>query len=285
MLAGVPAAQGPMQLSIVTWNINSVRLRLDLLVKFLRRHRPDVVCLQETKCPDASFPRRRLARLGYTHIECAGQKGYHGVATLARIPIVRLGCVDFNGTGHARHLAVAIPGANGARPLVVHNVYVPSGGDEPDVDRNPKFREKLVFLRGMADWFAAYGDWERARMILVGDLNVAPLETDVWSHRQLLRVVSHTPIEVEHLERLQRSQGWADIMRRHIPPQEKLFTWWSYRARNWRSSNRGRRLDHIWATPALASASKELAVLTEPRDWPRPSDHVPVLAKFDLSAP
>jgi exodeoxyribonuclease-3 len=117
-------------------------------------------------------------------------------------------------------------------------------------------------------------------MIMVGDLNVAPLPTDVWSHKQLLKVVSHTPEEVERLERVQASHDWVDVMRRHVPAEEKLFTWWSYRNRDWRASNRGRRLDHIWTTPALDGAAVSMTVAAETRDWQRTSDHVPVIADF-----
>lgn len=273
-----------MRFTLATWNINSVRLRLDLVAEFVRRYQPDILCLQETKCIDGSFPLKGLASMGFRHLECHGQKGYHGVATLSRLPMVRLGAYDFNGTGEARHLAVAIAPEAGTRHIVLHNVYVPAGGDVPDVAVNPKFGQKLSYLAGMAEWFAAYGDRASPRMILAGDLNVAPLETDVWSHRQLLKVVSHTPVEVTHLARLQETHAWVDVMRAHVPPEEKLFTWWSYRARDWRLSNRGRRLDHIWTTPALRGTSRSMRVLDEARDWARPSDHAPVLAEFEIGA-
>ena len=107
----------------------------------------------------------------------------------------------------------------------------------------------------MEAWFAGLRGKRGNRMILVGDLNVAPLETDVWSHKQLLKVVSHTPAEVERFLRVQAAHDWVDVMRRHVPAEEKLFTWWSYRNRDWRASNRGRRLDHIWTTPALDGAA------------------------------
>ena len=113
-------------------------------------------------------------------------------------------------------------------------------------------------------------------------MNVAPLETDVWSHKQLLKVVSHTPVEVEALARLARSQGWIDVVRRFIPPEEKLFSWWSYRARNWETSDRGRRLDHIWVTPALEDALSGACVLKPARGWDTPSDHVPVIATLEV---
>jgi exodeoxyribonuclease III len=163
---------------------------------------------------------------------------------------------------------------------VLHNIYVPAGGDVPDPALNEKFRHKLDFLEAMDAWFKAMRGKARTRMILVGDLNVAPLPTDVWSHKQLLKVVSHTPVEVERFARVQASRNWVDVMRRHVPAEEKLFTWWSYRNRDWRASNRGRRLDHIWTTPALDGAATSMTVLDEARDWPRTSDHVPVIADF-----
>jgi exodeoxyribonuclease-3 len=147
---------------------------------------------------------------------------------------------------------------------------------------NDKFAHKLTFLDEMTDW------WPRARspgdrLVVVGDLNIAPLETDVWSHKQLLSVVSHTPVEVERLTRMQRSLDFVDAVRRFIPPEEKLFTWWSYRARDWRAANRGRRLDHIWVTQPLAPALTGARVIADARGWqPKPSDHVPVIV--DLAA-
>lgn len=269
-----------MHFRLATWNINSVRLRLALVERLIIEHQPDILCLQEIKCVNDAFPLAALARHGYRHIEICGQKGYHGVATLSRLPILSaVDRQDFHGRGEARHLAVSLD-AGEAQPIVVHNLYVPAGGDEPDPDTNPKFRDKLDFLHGTAAWFEAASRKARGRMVLAGDLNVAPLETDVWSHRQLLRVVSHTPVEVEGLKRLQASYDWVDVMRRHVPPEEKLFTWWSYRNRDWRASNRGRRLDHVWATPDLAATSRTMRVLSEARDWTRGSDHVPVIVDF-----
>ena len=167
-------------------------------------------------------------------------------------------------------------------PVTLHNFYVPAGGDVPDETANPKFGQKLTYLTEMSRWFSELDDKMASRMILVGDLNVAPLETDVWSHKQLLKVVSHTPVEVEHMDTLRSAHDWIDVMRHHVPAEEKLFTWWSYRARDWRQSNRGRRLDHVWVTPALRDASRSMRVIDEARDWKRPSDHAPVLVEFDL---
>jgi exodeoxyribonuclease III len=272
-----------MRIRLATWNINSVRLRLALVERFVRVLQPDVLCLQEIKCVDGRFPELPLRALGFSHVAIAGQKGYHGVATLSRIPFIPIERRDICGRGHARHLSVALNGGAAAQnPLVLHNVYVPAGGDVPDPALNPKFRHKLDFLEAMEAWFRGLRGKTKNRMILVGDLNVAPLPTDVWSHKQLLKVVSHTPAEVERFERLQASHAWIDVMRRHVPPEQTLYTWWSYRARDWRASNRGRRLDHIWTTPALDGAAVSMTVLDETRDWPRTSDHVPVIADFEI---
>ena len=268
-----------MRFRLSTWNINSVRLRLDLVRRFVRAQKPDILCLQEIKCLESNFPFHQLRALGFAHIAVAGQKGYHGVATLSRIPFTLIERRDICGRGHARHLSIALDGT-GKTPLVLHNVYVPAGGDIPDPALNERFRHKLDFLEALACWFEGMRAKAKSRMIMVGDLNVAPLPTDVWSHKQLLKVVSHTPAEVERLERVQASHRWVDVMRRHVPAEQKLFTWWSYRNRDWRASNRGRRLDHIWMTPALDGATRSMTVLDKARDWPRTSDHVPVIADF-----
>jgi exodeoxyribonuclease-3 len=274
-----------MRFRLATWNINSVRLRLDLIERFVKAFKPDVLCLQEIKCADDSFPELPLRALGFDHVAVAGQKAYHGVATLSRIPFEVIERRDICGRGHARHLSVAFSGGpRGSKAIQLHNVYVPSGGDVPDPALNPKFQHKLDFLEAMQGWFAGMGEKTKNRMVLVGDLNVAPLPTDVWSHAQLLKVVSHTPAEVERFNAVLASHDWVDVMRRHVPAEESLFTWWSYRARDWRASNRGRRLDHIWATPALDGAAVSMTVADETRDWPRPSDHVPVIADFVIDA-
>ncbi|YBV96070.1 exodeoxyribonuclease III [Phyllobacteriaceae bacterium JZ32] len=267
-----------MPFSIATWNINSVRLRLPLVEQFLRDYQPDVLCLQETKCPDDLFPHKAFRALGYEHIAISGQKGYHGVATLSRRPLSEVDRIGFCGIGDCRHLSAVVTA--GGKRLRIHNFYVPAGGDEPDPEINPKFKHKLGFLEEMKAIIADMGDG--CSSVLVGDLNIAPLETDVWSHKQLLTVVSHTPVETEGLEVVRRMGGWSDLIRHHIPPEEKIFTWWSYRARDWEASDRGRRLDHIWGSPDLEGDLSSVAILREARGWDRPSDHVPVIAHFNL---
>ncbi len=167
----------------------------------------------------------------------------------------------------------------GGETLALHNIYVPAGGDIPDPALNPKFKQKLAYLKALAAWRPCNGG---GLAILVGDFNVAPLETDVWSHKQLLKVVSHTPVEVEALAKVQNEGAWSDLVRRFIPPERKLYSWWSYRARDWAASDRGRRLDHIWASPSLAGKALSAEVLKEARGWEGPSDHVPVVAGLDL---
>ncbi|MFZ2101854.1 MAG: exodeoxyribonuclease III [Oricola sp.] len=267
-----------MTFTIATWNINSVRLRMPIVESFLRDRQPDVLCLQETKCPNDQFPSSAFRKLGYEHIEMHGQKGYHGVATISKYPLEEAVRRDFCGIGDTRHLdcIVKLP----KRAIRIHNFYVPAGGDEPDPAINPKFAHKLAFLDEMREITADAGAADSA--ILVGDLNIAPLETDVWSHRQLLKVVSHTPIETETLEDLRKAGGWSDLMRVFIPPEEKIFTWWSYRAKDWDEADRGRRLDHVWGSPDLEPLLKDITVLREARGWTQPSDHVPVIAGFSL---
>jgi exodeoxyribonuclease-3 len=133
----------------------------------------------------------------------------------------------------------------------------------------------------MTDW-AKEAKKSKKKLIILGDFNIAPLEHDVWSHKQLLNVVSHTPAEVERLDALKDSLGWCDLGRHFIKPEEKLYSWWSYRNRDWRKSNRGRRLDHIWVTPGLTPALKSFAIHQDARDWDSPSDHVPVMVDMAL---
>lgn len=267
-------------LTIASWNINSVRLRLDLVRKFLRAHKPDILCLQETKCQNDQFPLKALKAAGYEHITVHGQKGYHGVATLSRHPFKETYTEQFCGKDDARVQRVRLD-LGGAGPLEIHNYYVPAGGDIPDPEQNEKFAHKLEFLDEMARFYS--GRDRGAPVVLLGDLNIAPLEHDVWSHKQLLKVVSHTPVEVERLRKVQDSLGWVDVTRAERPEPEKLYTWWSYRARDWAASDRGRRLDHIWVTPELAPRARNIRILRDARGWTKPSDHVPILVDIAAS--
>lgn len=260
------------RLRIASWNINSLRLRLPLLRVLADTLDPDVICLQETKVQDSEFPVAAPAELGYPHALWRGMKGYNGVAIFSRRPIAAhdIG-PDWCGRSDSRHLCVTVAAAGG--PIELHDFYVPAGGDVPDRAANPKFAHKLDFIAEARGWFAARTGLARA--VLVGDLNIAPLDCDVWNHRQLLDVVSHTPPETEGLLAWQHA-GFVDAVRHFVPAPEKLFTWWSYRNRDWRASDRGRRLDHAWVTPDLVPALRGFQVLKDARDWERGSDHVPV---------
>lgn len=270
-----------MSLRVATWNINSVRLRIDNVCRFLQEWQPDILCLQETKCPQGQFPSAPLRELGYGHIAEHGQKGYHGVAIVSRLPFHENSqhSREFCGKGDCRHVSITL---GRDRPITLHNFYVPAGGDEPDATINEKFDHKLKFLDEMDGWFAKGSQKQGHEGILVGDLNIAPLEHDVWSHKDLLKVVSHTPIETKGLNRVQAAGKWVDVMRQHVPADQKLYTWWSYRAKDWDAANRGRRLDHIWATAPVAKTSSKLEIVRDARGWKQPSDHVPVIADFDL---
>ena len=260
-----------MPFTICTWNINSVRLREGLVQRLMREEAPDVLCLQECKSPTEKIP--SFEDLGYGHVVARGQKGYNGVAIFSKFPIEEVSALDHADLGHARHVSARLP--NG---VLIHNYYVPAGGDVPDREVNEKFGQKLDYITAMRD---AFREEMPEKSILVGDLNIAPREDDVWSHKQLLKVVSHTPVEVEHLETARDAGGWVDVTRADIP-EGQLYSWWSYRARDWNAADKGRRLDHVWASADIAGAAHGSRVLRDARGWEKPSDHAPVFASFDL---
>ena len=269
-----------MQLTVTSWNINSVRLRIGMVTDFLATHAPDVLCLQETKTPDEQFPAKAFEKAGYVHQAFIGQKGYNGVAILSRFPLLGREVMAFCERQDARHISAVLgPEAGAAAGIVLHDFYVPAGGDVPDRALNPKFGHKLDFLAELRAWG---GRRVAGPAILVGDLNVAPLEHDVWSHRQLLDVVSHTPVETEGLETLRGEAGWIDTARLLVPEPEKIYTWWSYRSPDWAAANKGRRLDHAWVSPDLAGTVRDVTVARHARGWERPSDHAPVTLTLEL---
>ncbi len=261
--------------SIATWNINSVRLRMDQVARLLTEQAPDVLCLQEIKTAEQFFPHEAFAALGYAHRAVHGQKGYHGVATVSRIPFREFSKHDWQDNGEARHIGVELLGVG--QGLILENVYIPAGGDVPDRTVNPKFGQKLDFLERMTRW----ADQLDRPTLIVGDFNIAPLECDVYDHKALLKVVSHTAIEIETLQRFADAHGWADLGRQHIPAPERNWTWWSYRT-FWQEKDRGRRLDHMWASPDLAQQSVSHRLVEETRRWEQPSDHVPLITEFAL---
>ena len=262
-----------MGLNIATWNINSVRLRADLVCKVLKNHKVDLLCLQECKSPVEKIPLDIFSEIGFPYMVARGQKGYNGVAIISKFPLKEKSSLDFAGLGHARHICAELE-----NELLIHNFYVPAGGDEPDRIKNVKFDQKLNYLNEMKEYFK-YN--EPKRSILVGDLNIAPLPEDVWDHKKMAKIISHTQIEIDHLEAVKQSGKWVDITRKDLPNQ-KLYSWWSYRAKDWNIADRGRRLDHIWASADIAPLVSGSRILKEARGWQKPSDHVPVFATIDV---
>ena len=186
-------------IKIASWNINSVRARAELVERLLTDEQPDVLCLQETKAINEVFPADLFRKHGYVHQQLNGQKMHHGVAIVSRLELYEPGSHDWQDNGEARHVGVRLPGG-----MRLENVYVPAGGDIPDRSVNPKFGQKLDFIGRMTRW----SEKLREPTLVVGDFNVAPLECDVWSHKALVNVVSHTPIEIDALDQLLNMQSY-----------------------------------------------------------------------------
>ena len=260
---------------IATWNINSVRLRANHVKQVMRKLQPDILCLQETKCPDDLFPFDAFKDTGYDHIHIHGMKSYNGLVIFSKIPFISTDIHHRAGREDCRHIAASF------KDFDLHNLYIPAGGDEPDPVINDKYAHKLDFVDEMTDWFGATYKPTKP-VVVLGDFNIAPLEHDVWSHKQLRNVVSHTEPEITRLNKMQDSLKWVDAIRHFVPEEEKCYSWWSYRNRDWKKSNRGRRLDHIWVTPPLATKLKSHEIMTRARDWEKPSDHVPVMIELEF---
>jgi len=265
-----------MPLRLATWNINSVRLRIDQVARFVAERAPDVLLLQEIKCTDDQFPRAAFEAMGLPHLKIAGQKGWHGVAIASRLPLEPAQGIQACREGHGRCVSATVAGVE------LQNFYIPAGGDTPDRAANPKFDHKLEFYERLTAEVSRRDP--RRPLVLAGDFNIAPGENDVWNHRHMLKVVSHTPVEIETLNRLQETGGFTDVIRAAHPDPQKLFSWWSYRALDFRKSNRGLRLDHIWTSPGLTPAVVPAAarIHDDVREWDRPSDHAPVTVDLDV---
>lgn len=259
-------------MKIVTWNINSVRLRCDLIKRLYEQQQPDIIVLQETKTIDDYFPYDSLRGIGYTHIVFTGQKSYNGVAILSKHPISNVFSLNLY-NDDKRHIACNI------LDYEIHNFYVPAGGDIPDTEINPKFKHKIEYVNLMQNWLVQNRK-SAIKTILLGDFNIAPFEHDVWSSRQLQNVVSHTSIERTTLLDFKHAINFIDTGRHFIDMKEKLYTWWSYRNRDWQKSNRGRRLDHIWVSKDMQNQLKEVTSLDMARNWEKPSDHVPFILEW-----
>lgn len=261
---------------IATYNINSIRIRLNEIKQAINKTKPDILCLQETKVEDTLFPTDDIKKLGFSHVYFSGQKSYNGVAILSRIPLYDVESLNILNSNHKRHISARLRDG-----MEIHNFYVPAGGDIPDPGLNDKFDFKLRFCEAMTEW-AKDKKKKGTPLIVVGDFNIAPLENDVWSHKQLLNVVSHTPVETTAIEKFRKTLDFVDTSRHFVPHTEKLYSWWSYRNRDWAKSDRGRRLDHIWITPSLLPSLRSSLIMKEARSFSNPSDHVPVISELDI---
>jgi len=257
-------------LRIATWNVNSLRRRLEHLAKFCASEAPDVVCLQETKVRNEEFPHEAIADLGFAHVLRHGQKGTNGVAILSRQAFESEELLQFCGRDDCRHASVRLAGGP-----EIHNFYVPAGGDKPDPEVNDKFAHKIQFLDEMAVWAKERLTGKRA--VLVGDLNVAPLETDVWNHKRQVKNVGHTPGECERMLGLHAAAGLIDAPRRFVTSDQPLYSWWGYRFREAFAKDYGWRLDHVLVTPDLGGEIVDCRVFKDTRSWETPSDHAPVI--------
>ena len=263
---------------LATWNVNSIRIRMELLQKFVELENPDVICLQEVKAKEEDFPFDAVKALGYPHIALYGMAGYNGVAILSKTELKNIEQKNWVGKTDARHICAKV-----YDDIEINNIYIPAGGDIPDPIENLSFAHKLTFMDDIAEWWEQHrNELKEKKMLVCGDFNVAPLENDVWSHKQMLKIISHTPVEVERLTRLMNSVDFVDVLRSFIPEPQKLYSWWSYRNPNWQTNDKGRRLDHVWVSPNLKERLVSGKILKEVRSWERPSDHVPVIVEIKL---
>lgn len=261
-------------MKICSWNINSVRLRAPIVLKVMQDLQPDIICLQETKCPNEAFPFKAFKDSGYDYIHINGMKSYNGLAIFSKFPFEAQNIYHRVGREDCRHVHVRVDGID------IHNLYIPAGGDEPDPVINDKYRHKLDFVDEMTSWLPVNHKADD-KVVILGDFNIAPHEHDVWSSKQLRNVVSHTEPEITRLLKMQESLNFTDAARHFIPIEEKTYSWWSYRNKDWKKSNRGRRLDHIWVTEPLKPVLKSYVTYADARDWDKPSDHAPIMVEID----
>lgn len=252
---------------VATWNVNSIRVRLDQVLGWIDQVKPDVLCLQETKAPVEAFPSEAFRSVGF-EVGVAGQKSYNGVAILSRVPLWDV-TETFEGDPDPSQKRFISASAYGVR---IVNAYVPNGSE---VD-SPKFAYKLAFIRALRrhlDRSATPAD----PLLLVGDFNVARDERDVYDPAAWEGDVLYHPQARAALSEL-FDWGFVDLFRRihHAPGH---YTWWDYRQGAF-PKNHGLRIDHIWASEALAARAADCRIDVDPRRLPSPSDHAPVVADF-----
>jgi len=257
---------------ITTWNINSLNARLQHALDWLAANPVDVLALQELKLTDDKFPHDALREAGY-EAAVFGQKTYNGVALLARGAVADVtrnipGFADES----ARVIAGTVEGPGG--PLRLVNGYFVNG-QAPGTE---KFEYKMSWLRALRDWLRE----ELAthpRLVLLGDFNIAPEDRDSYDPVGLAETIHHTTEERDHFRKL-LGLGLTDAFRLFEQP-EKSYSWWDYRMLGYQK-NRGLRIDHILVSEALLPQVKACSIDRTPRKWPKPSDHAPVFATFDV---
>jgi exodeoxyribonuclease-3 len=256
-------------LKIASFNVNSIRARLDIVLEWLRNESPDALCLQETKVPDNDFPKEAFENMHY-HAVFRGEKAYNGVAIVSKKPLndVKIGFNEHEAEG-TRLIAAGIDGI----PIV--NTYVPQGFHP----LSKKFLEKLDWLKRLYDYFNEHFRPDKP-LVWLGDFNVAPEPEDVYDPARLEGQVGFHPDERAALQRF-RQWGFIDVVRLH-QPGPGYFTFWDYRLKSAVVRNLGWRVDHIWATSPLAKKSIRAWIDIEPRRAERPSDHTIVVAEFTV---
>lgn len=258
-------------LRIASFNINSIRIRLPDLQNWMINYQPDIVCLQETKVQDKDFPVEPITAAGY-HSAYFGEKGKNGVAILSKQEPdqVTVGLDEWGTVGEARLISARFAS------YAIVNTYVPQGR-EVDTDY---FQYKLNWLTHLRDYFSRHFSPEDP-LLWVGDFNVAPEAIDVHNPKRLAGHVGFHPAEQAALAAT-RDWGFTDVFRKHCP-DPKQYTFWDYRVKDALQKGLGWRIDHIYATQPLASCSVAAAIDTTLRKAPRPSDHAPITATFELS--
>ena len=255
-------------MKIATWNVNSIKSRLDQVIKWCETNQPDVLCLQETKVVDEKFPVKKFNAIGYPHISLLGERGYNGVATLSKLPLtdVQKNLPDERKPAQSRMLGATIGG------LHLINIYGPHGtslGTE-------KYVLKLKWLERLRKYLDKNFDRDDD-LILCGDFNVAAHELDVWKVSVWRDKLHFTKPERDALQHVKK-WGLVDVFRQ-INGDVKEFSWWDQYF-NAFEKDRGLRIDHIWASPSLAERCTDCWIDRDPRGWEHPSDHAPVVAEF-----
>jgi exodeoxyribonuclease III len=252
---------------IATWNVNSILARMASVTRWLDEVKPDVVCMQETKCTDDKFPLLFFQERGY-QCQLFGQQTYNGVAILTRdtCDTTHRGYPGDDATAQSRLITTTVNGIN------IVNVYIPNG----QAVGSEKFEFKLAWMRRLREFFDENYD-RNTPVLLCGDFNVAPEERDVHDVRLWQGRIMFSEQERATLQQI-KEWGFTDAFRLHTEAGGK-FSWWDYRAGAFRR-NLGLRIDHIWISDPLVARSTRSWIDVEPRTWEKPSDHAPVLAEF-----